>query len=119
MADFIYLYRGGNPPSEPDEVQKQTHKWLAWMKELGANGHVRAGNPLERHGKVVRGKSKTVTDGPFAEAKDLVGGYLLVHAKDFDEALELSKGCPILDMDGTVEVRAIHLVNVPAVDGDA
>jgi len=70
------------------------------------------GQPLEPGGKVVRGKAKTITDGPFAEAKDLVGGFTLVEARDINEAVELSKGCPILEEDGAVEVRPIMIMNM-------
>jgi len=49
-----------------------------------------------------------VTDGPFIEAKELVGGYLIVNAKDINEAVEISKGCPIFDLDGKLEVRPIQ-----------
>ena len=88
-------------------------KWMAWFKELAENGHVKdRGQPLERAGKLVNGKRKIVTDGPFAEAKDLVGGYTLILAKDLDEAAELSKGCPILEVDGQVEVRPVMKLNM-------
>jgi hypothetical protein len=94
-------------------MQKVMQRWVGWMKDLGAKGHFKAGEPLEAGGKVVRGGSKAVTDGPYAEAKDLVGGYLLVSAKDLAEATELAKGCPILEQaDGTVEVRAIQVMNM-------
>ena len=83
-------------------------KWVAWMKDLSARGHVKdGGHPLERTGKVVRGPGKGVTDGPFAEAKDLVGGYTLVQAKDISQAAELAQGCPILERGGAVEIRPI------------
>ena len=109
MADFIYLFRGGSSIAQmsADERQKSMQKWMAWMKELGAKGHFKSGEPLEDGGKVVRGKNKVVTDGPYAEAKDLVGGFLLVSAKDIAEATELSKGCPIFERDGAVEVRPV------------
>jgi hypothetical protein len=113
MADYMYLFRGGTVGrgSSPDEMQKRMQKWMAWMKDLGAKGHFKTGEPLDDVGKVVRGPSKTITDGPFAEAKDLVGGYLIVEAKNFAEAVELSKGCPILeDASGSVEVRPITTV---------
>jgi hypothetical protein len=59
-------------------MQQMMQKWMAWMKELGEKGHIKGqGQPLERTGKLVKGKQKTVTDGPFAEAKDIVGGYTL------------------------------------------
>jgi hypothetical protein len=54
------------------------------------------------------GKQKIVHDGPFAEAKDIVGGYVVVEANDLTQAVELSKGCPILDVGGSVEVRPIE-----------
>ena len=113
MAEFIYLYRGGERPESPDEGQKQMQLWMAWMKELGEKGHLKAiGSPLERTGKLVSGKQKVVSDGPFAEAKDLIGGYTLVEAKDIDQAAELSKGCPIFLTNGAVEVRPILQMNM-------
>jgi hypothetical protein len=57
-------------------------------------------------------RGKTVTDGPFAEAKDLVGGYTLVEAKDIAHAAELAQGCPILERGGVVEVRAVMQMNM-------
>src|SRR5207248_10168843 len=65
------------------------------------------GHPLERAGKLVKGKQRTITDGPYAESKDIIGGYTLVEAKDLAEAVELSKGCPILEGGGVVEVRPV------------
>src|SRR5262249_11441864 len=106
MSEFLFLYRGGDSSGSPEEMQQTMHKWVAWMKELGESGNLKAiGNPLEPGGKVVKGKQKTITDGPYAEAKDMVGGYTLIEAKDLAEAAQLSKGCPIFEKDGFVEVR--------------
>jgi len=108
MTEFLYLYRGGESPKSPAEGQQHMQLWMAWMKELGEKGHLKAmGSPLEKTGKLVSGDKKVVRDGPFAEAKDLIGGYTLVAAKDIDEAAELSKGCPIFQFGGAVEVRPI------------
>jgi hypothetical protein len=105
MSEFIYLYRGGERQTSPSAMQEQMKSWMTWMKELGQKGHLKSpGHPLERTGKLVSGKNKTVTDGPFAE-KDIVGGYSLVEAKDLAQAVELSKGCPIFEYGGAVEVR--------------
>src|SRR5205814_434347 len=113
MADFIYVFRGGQrPDSTADERQKHMQKWSAWMKELGQKGYFKSGEPLEDAGKVVRGKGKVVTDGPFAEAKDLVGGFLIVAAKDLAEATEISKGCPIFEVDGSLEVRPVAKISM-------
>ncbi|WP_437932703.1 YciI family protein [Sorangium sp. So ce291] len=61
----------------------------------------------ERAGKLVQGRQKAVAAGPFAEAKDVIGGYLLVEAEDLAHAVELAKGCPVLEHGGTVEVRPV------------
>jgi hypothetical protein len=87
-------------------------RWRDWIATLAQAGKFKGGDPLEDAGKTVRGKNKTVTDGPYAEAKDLVGGYLLVDCRDLGEATELAKGCPIFQNDGTVEVRAIHKMDM-------
>jgi hypothetical protein len=109
MSEFTYLYRGREVSASPEQMQKTMEKWVAWFKELGANGHLKdPGHPLEHVGAVVKGKQKIVNDGPYAEAKDVVGGYTLIEAKDLAHATELSKGCPILDVGGSVEVRPIQ-----------
>jgi len=109
MSEFVYLYRGGERmPGSPEQAQQQMQKWMGLLKELADKGHVKdPGHPLERVGKLVRGKEKAVTDGPFAEAKDLVGGYTLVHARDLDHAVTLTSGCPIFEVGGAVEVRPV------------
>ena len=109
----IYLSVSCSDPTaqSPEEMQKSMQKWLAWFKELGEKGHIKyPGHPLERTGKVVRGKQKSVHDGPYAEAKDIVNGFTLIEAKDLPDAVELSKGCPILEAGGSVEVRPIRVV---------
>jgi hypothetical protein len=109
MSEFTYLFRGRDTSASPEQMQKTMEKWVAWFKELGAKGHLKdPGHPLEHAGMVVRGTRKIVTDGPYAEAKDVVGGYIVVEATDLSQAVELSKGCPILDVEGSVEVRPIQ-----------
>ncbi|HVT96694.1 MAG TPA: YciI family protein [Acidobacteriaceae bacterium] len=113
MNEFVFLYRGGEQGRSPERAQQMMQKWMAWFKQLGEKGHVKdPGQPLERAGKLVSGRRKTVTDGPFAEAKDVVGGYTLILAKDLDEAAELSKGCPIFEVEGQVEVRPVMKMNM-------
>ena len=113
MSEFVFLYRGGNREGSPEQMQQVLQKWMAWFKDLAEKGHLKdRGQPLERAGKLVKGKTPTVTDGPFAEAKDVIGGYTLIEARDLDEALELSKGCPILQREGMVEVRPVLKLNM-------
>jgi hypothetical protein len=72
-------------------------------------GHAEVGPPpLENGGKVVRGSAKAMTDGPYAEAKDLVSGILVVSASSLAAAVELARGCPIYEYDGSVEVRPLQ-----------
>jgi hypothetical protein len=111
MADFMYLFRGGDSAwanRSPEEIQKHMQRWGAWMGELTKSGHFKAGEPLAREGRQLVGKDRRLVDGPFAEAKDIVGGYLIVQAKDINEATELARGCPIFDHDGIVEIRPVQ-----------
>jgi hypothetical protein len=108
MKEFIYLYHNGSAQMSPEQMQKNMQKWMTWLKDLGAKGHVKdAGAPLEPTGRVVKGKPGAVTDGPYAEAKDVIGGYTLVTAQDIDQATQLSKGCPIFETGGYLEVRPV------------
>ncbi len=110
MKDFLYLFRGGLATTE-EEREKSMQRWGAWIQQLSTAGKSKGGYPLERGGKLISGRTKLVTDGPFAESKEVVGGYLIVSAKDLAEAVDLSKGCPIFENGGTVEVRQIVDMN--------
>jgi hypothetical protein len=113
MSEYVFLYRGGEGGRSPERAQQMMQKWMAWFKDMAEKGHVKdRGQPLERSGKVVNGKQKSITDGPFAEAKDIIGGYTLIEARDLEQAVELSKGCPILEVDGAVEVRPVMKLNM-------
>jgi hypothetical protein len=109
MSKFMYLFRS-NPTAyqslSPEQMQHTMKKWMDWKDTLEKNGHVKQfGERLDVTGKVVKGKAKAVTDGPFVEVKDFIQGYMLIEASDLDQAVELAKGCPILESDGTVEIR--------------
>ncbi|HTB06485.1 MAG TPA: YciI family protein [Bacteroidia bacterium] len=109
MEKFIYLFRGGAHSSmSPEVMQAHMQKWMHWMKSLGEKGILAGGEPLQPTGKQVSGSKKTVTDGPFVEAKEMVGGYLIVNAKDINDAVEISKGCPIFEVEGKLEVRPVQ-----------
>ena len=113
MTEFVYLYRGYELPASPGEMQQKTAKWMAWLKDLSDNGHLKSlGEPLLPGGKVVKGTKKQVIDGPYAEAKDVVGGYSIIMARDIEQAVEFSLGCPIFEDGGSVEVRQIGQLEV-------
>ena len=113
MSEFVYLFRASEAERReamgtPERAQRSMQVWMAWIRDLEAKGHLKdRGQPLERDGKVVRGTKKVVTDGPYAEAKDLVLGFIVVEARDLAQAVELSTGCPMLDGGGSVEIRPV------------
>ena len=113
MSEFVYLFRSTDEGQReamrtPERAQQSLQTWLAWIRELEANGHLKArGQPLEPTGKVVSGRETFVTDGPYAEAKDIVLGFIVIEARDIAEAIELSKRCPIVLGGGSVEIRPV------------
>jgi hypothetical protein len=109
MKDYLLLFRGGEVAQSPEESQAHMQRWMQWMGDLGNQGKFVGAQPLNKTGKQVKGSNRIVTDGPFMEGKEMVGGYLICKAGSFDEAVEISKGCPILEFDGgIVEVREIQ-----------
>jgi hypothetical protein len=118
MSEYILLYRSTAESDHeamgtPEKRQQNMAKWQVWMKELTEKGQLRnIGQPLERAGKVLSGKATPVTDGPYAETKDVVGGFSIIEAKDLDEAARIATGCPILLRGGMVEVRPVRQMNL-------
>jgi hypothetical protein len=116
MSEFVFLFRTGEAETElvmgtPERAAKSMKVWLSWLRELEDKGHLKSpGQPLATTGKVVRGPNRVVTDGPFAEAKDLVLGFIVVEARDVDQAAELAKGCPMVHGGGSVEVRPVGML---------
>lgn len=110
---FMYLLRGGisNDKISPEIMQQLLEKYMNYIQRLRDKGHLIAGEPLEETGKILSGKrGRKVTDGPFTESKEAVGGYFLIRARDLDEAIELSRDCPIFENGGEIEVRPIQVI---------
>src|SRR5689334_5919495 len=113
MAEYLLLFRGGDAArideqQSPEKWQAHMQKWAQWMGALTEQGKFVGAQPLKAGGKVVTNKGSIVTDGPFAEGKEVVGGYLICKADSLDEAVEISKACPIFEHDGLVEVRELN-----------
>lgn len=112
MEKFMFLFRGGvnhaHNAADSEAAAKNMQKWMQWMGSLQQQGFMAGADPLQPTGKVVSGTKKVVTDGPYAEVKEMVGGYVMVNANDINHAVELSKGCPIFEENGTVEVRPVQ-----------
>jgi hypothetical protein len=113
MSKFMFIFRGGGYATpglvSPTELQQHLAKWSAWTNGLMAAGRLVGADGLSHPptGKTVRGRERLVTDGPYAESKDLVSGTLVIEAASIDEAAELARDCPILEFDGSVEVRPV------------
>ncbi len=110
LPQFLLLLRQPNegPQPSPEEMQHIMNRFGTWIADLSAKGVVISTNGLEDGGTVLRGRrGSTCTDGPFAEAKEIIGGYVLITAASFVAAVETGRDCPGLDYRMTVEVRPV------------
>ncbi len=107
QSTFVLLLRqpaGDAPP--PAELQKIMVRFQAWIDGLTAQGRLQGTSGLDLSGKVLRGRrGQSLTDGPYAEAKEVVGGFVTISAASLDEAVEAARDCPGLDYHMAVEVR--------------
>src|ERR1044071_476626 len=112
MKEFLLLFRGGDIDGlneSPEKWQAHMQQWMKWMSDLSAQGSLVGAQPLAQTGKIITGNKKGVSDGPFMEGKEMVGGYLILRARDYDDAVTISKACPVLIFDdGIVEIREIQ-----------
>ena len=111
MKEFLLVFRRDFVSKEsqpsPEQLQNMMKPWQDWMGSLAAqNKLVSPGNRLASEGRVVK-PDHIITDGPYVEIKEAIGGYIIVRANSIDEAAELSKDCPILKIGGNVEVRLV------------
>lgn len=112
MKEFMMLFRSEEreerefAEATPEEMQAQIQLWQDWIGGIAAQGKFVSTNALGMEGKVVQANN-VVTDGPFIEMKEMVGGYIIVKADDIDDAVRLSEGCPTLSVGGKVEVRDV------------
>jgi hypothetical protein len=111
MAKFLFVYHSCYDTKErlpPQEREAGMQRWRAWLGEGFQKGWlVDAGDALKRERRFLNAKM-IVSDGPFAESKEVIGGFSIVQAETLDEAAELAKGCPALLYGGTVEVGPLE-----------
>jgi hypothetical protein len=108
--EFILLFRGTDWTKglSPEEIQDVVGRWMTWFKGLSDEGKTLAGSPLDNTGKVISGKGgRTVSDGPFAESKEAIGGYFLLRVDTLEEAVAIAQQCPGLAYGSIVEVRPV------------
>jgi hypothetical protein len=110
MKDFLLAFRmdyTNMPEPTPEQSQTMMKSWMDWLGGIAAQGKlVNQGNRLENSGKVVK-PNNVVTNGPFTEIKESLGGYSIIKADSYEAAIEMAKGCPILHVGGNVEVREV------------
>jgi hypothetical protein len=116
MPKYMLLLHD-NPASfanvSPDEMQKIVEKYIAWGKKLREAGVWRASNKLtDEPGRVMRRNDGQVrvTDGPYSESKEVLGGYYLIEVDNYDAAVDLARSCPQLEYGGTIEVRQVDMM---------
>ena len=107
----MLIFRGGavvEHDLSPTELQAHVEKWYRWSDELARQGRHNTGTALANPGVVVRGRERVVTDGPYAESKDLVTGSMIFEATSLEDALEVARECPTYEFGGSVEVRPVQ-----------
>lgn len=116
MEKFMLLFQGAMATEQPSpqQMEETMGKWFAWINKLAQSGKYDSGEALLPTGKVLKGSHKNVTDGPFTEGKEIIGGYFIVNANDYDEAVSLCEDYPDYATGGTVIVRQIQKIDMPA-----
>ena len=120
-SDYLLLFRGNEweQSLSSAELKKVVTDWYAWFQRLVEEGKCVGGLPLLNAGKVVSGKKgRTITDGPFAESKESIGGYFHIRVANEAAAIQVAQQCPGLEYDGcVVEVRPVGERNTERLRG--
>ncbi|HEY5751467.1 MAG TPA: YciI family protein [Chryseolinea sp.] len=107
----MFLFRQPNydySNTSPKDMQALAEKWKAWVAGIEAQGKFGShGARLAVEGKVLK-PGGVITDGPFVELRERLGGFVVVKAESLDDAITLAHGCPAIDMGGSVEVRPLY-----------
>jgi hypothetical protein len=108
MEKYMFIFIGGDASQlSPEKQEAQMNKWFAWVQKLQEQGRYASGEALLPGGKTIRSVKKTVTDGPYAESKEVIAGYFVVKAKDLADATELAKEYPDFELGGVIEIREV------------
>ena len=111
----MLIFQGIKSAEQPSALQMQENmgKWMAWIDKLAKDGKYVSGEPLQATGKIIKGSNKIVTDAAFAEGKEIIGGYFIVSAADYNEAVTLCDDYPDYVNGGTVIIRQIMKMDMP------
>jgi hypothetical protein len=97
--------------ASPADLETNMGKWMAWVEKLSKEGKYVSGEPLLPGGKLMTGPS-SVTDGPYTEGKEVVGGYFILNANTIEEAIAECKNYPDFNYGGQVQVRQVMKVDM-------
>lgn len=112
MEKFMLIFHGGQVDGmSPEQMQEHMGKWFAWIEKLSSAQQYVAGEALLPGGKLVASK-KSVTDGPYTEGKEVVGGYFIVNASDYNDAVKICNDYPDYEFGGTVQVRQVMKIEM-------
>jgi hypothetical protein len=108
MEKFMLIFQGSiNRDSSPEELQANMDKWMAWVQKLHKDGKYVSGEALLPGGKLIKAKN-AVTDGPYTEGKEVVGGFFVINAATIEEAIaNATENYPGFSYGGTVQVRQV------------
>ena len=111
MDEFILLFRldiiNKEAQPSPEQLQVYMKQYQDWVAGIAAQNKFVGGKGLSTEGRVLKAHN-VITDGPFAEIKESIAGFIIIKATDFEEAVSLSRDCPMLNGEGnSVEVRKI------------
>ena len=108
ISEYLLLFRNTKwyEGLSAEEIQQNLDRFTAWFQQLRKDGVFKGGGPLVPSGKIVKNKN-VVTDGPFAESKEAIGGFLIIQTNSFEQAVRIAEDCPGFKFGQTVELRAI------------
>ncbi|HRI24693.1 MAG TPA: YciI family protein [Ferruginibacter sp.] len=116
MEKFMLIFEGIKSSQQPSakEMEAIMAKWMTWIDKLAKAGKYDSGEPLLPTGKIIKGANKTVTDAAFAEGKEIIGGYFIINAADYNEAVALCADYPDFENGGSVIIRQVQKMDMPS-----
>lgn len=110
MNQFSLIFRNQQNPEvqfSPEQMQGILQQWRSWIEGIAADGKLaNPGNRLDFDGAVLK-SATLITDGPYAETKEIISGFIVVQTETLAQAIEIAKGCPVFNAGGSVEVRSV------------
>ncbi len=112
----MLIFEGIKSSQQPSakEMEAIMAKWMTWIDKLAKAGKYDSGEPLLPTGKIIKGANKTVTDAAFAEGKEIIGGYFIINAADYNEAVALCADYPDFENGGSVIIRQVQKMDMPS-----